>query len=134
MLHPSYTELMDTINKRAEEEGNPIVTSRYSIVIASAKRARQLIAESCAAADDETVSTGKIKPLSQAVEELMNGDVKIVEHDSFEEEEEFYDSSVYDVSLEGEEGGDYEDGEYDEEYSEEDEDAPDDAEDEEDED
>ena len=43
MLHPSYTELMKVINGDSEEE--KVISSRYSIVLASAKRARQIIAE-----------------------------------------------------------------------------------------
>ena len=42
MLHPSYTELMKVINGDSEEE--KVISSRYSIVLASAKRARQIIA------------------------------------------------------------------------------------------
>ena len=44
MLHPSYTELMDAVNSEVKEGEQPIVSSRYSIVIAAAKRARQIIA------------------------------------------------------------------------------------------
>ena len=44
MLHPSYTDLMAAINSDIEEGEQPIVQSRYSIVIATAKRARQIIA------------------------------------------------------------------------------------------
>ena len=43
MLHPSYTDLMETINSETEGD-TPVVNSRYSIVLASAKRARQIIA------------------------------------------------------------------------------------------
>ena len=43
MLHPSYTDLMRTINSEVEEGDTPVVNSRYSIVLAAAKRARQLI-------------------------------------------------------------------------------------------
>ena len=44
MLHPSYTDLMAVVNSEVEEGEQPVVQSRYSIVIAAAKRARQLIA------------------------------------------------------------------------------------------
>ena len=44
MLHPSYTELMNAVNSEVKEGEQPIVSSRYSIVIAAAKRARQIIA------------------------------------------------------------------------------------------
>ena len=44
MLHPSYNELINAVNKDVEQGEPPVVQSRYSIVIATAKRARQLIA------------------------------------------------------------------------------------------
>lgn len=34
MLHPSYTELMNAVNSEVKEGEQPIVSSRYSIVIA----------------------------------------------------------------------------------------------------
>ena len=46
MLHPSYTDLMAVVNSEVEEGEQPVVQSRYSIVIAAAKRARQIIAGS----------------------------------------------------------------------------------------
>ncbi|MBR5508740.1 MAG: DNA-directed RNA polymerase subunit omega [Lachnospiraceae bacterium] len=71
MLHPSYTDLMKTIN--AEGEGDtPVVNSRYSIVLATAKRARQLIA-----GEDAYVDTRNKKALSVAVEEVNKGFVTI---------------------------------------------------------
>ena len=73
MIHPSYVELMKVVNKDVEIGEEPVVNSRYSIVLATAKRARQLIdgAESLA---DAPCS----KPLSIAVQELYKGEVKIV--------------------------------------------------------
>lgn len=44
MLHPSYTDLINAVNSEVEPGEEPVVQSRYSIVIATAKRARQLIA------------------------------------------------------------------------------------------
>ena len=41
MLHPSYSELMNILNEQNEDLDNQI-TSRYTIVIAAAKRARQI--------------------------------------------------------------------------------------------
>ena len=81
MLHPSYTELIEAANKNVPEGEEPVVTSRYSIVIATAKRARQLIAgeESLVEADD------KMKPLSIAVDELKNGQIAILPADAVEE-------------------------------------------------
>ena len=44
MIHPSYVELMQVVNSDQTEIGEePVVNSRYSIVIATAKRARQII-------------------------------------------------------------------------------------------
>ncbi len=74
MIHPSYSELMNVINNEVEPGEQPPVQSRYSIVIATSKRARQLIAGAPAYVKD---SKGK-KPLSIAVEELYEGKVRIV--------------------------------------------------------
>ena len=41
MLHPSYADLIEVVNSGVEEGEEPIVNSRYSIVLAAAKRARQ---------------------------------------------------------------------------------------------
>ena len=43
MLHPSYTDLMQLVNSEVESGEAPVVNSRYSIVLATSKRARQLI-------------------------------------------------------------------------------------------
>ena len=79
MLHPSYTEIMDAVNSEVEPGEQPVVQSRYSIVIATAKRARQLIAGEVAEVPDY-----KKKPLSVAIEELHKGKVKIVSEDETE--------------------------------------------------
>ena len=65
MIHPSYTELMEAINEGSQMEDQPLVTSRYSVVLATSKRARQLIA----GREPMVPSAGK-KPLSIAVEEI----------------------------------------------------------------
>ena len=67
MLHPSYTDLINAVNSGAAESGDePVVQSRYSIVIATAKRARQIIA-----GDEPMIAKAyNKKPLSIAVEEL----------------------------------------------------------------
>ena len=77
MLHPSYSDLIRVVNSEVEEGEQPVVQSRYSIVIATAKRARQLIAGAEPLVED---AEGK-KPLSIAVEELYNGAVKILGED-----------------------------------------------------
>ena len=43
MLHPSYSDLMKVVNSEVEPGEAPVVNSRYSIVMATSKRARQII-------------------------------------------------------------------------------------------
>ena len=83
MIHPSYVELMKVVNKESDNIGEePVVNSRYSIVIASAKRARQIIA----GAEPFVENAENKNPLSIAVEELYKGEVKILgEDDDIEE-------------------------------------------------
>lgn len=73
MLHPSYSDLMNVINSGAEDAEHPVVNSRYSVVLATSKRARQLID------GDEPLVDGRAKkPLSIAVEEVNSGLVQIL--------------------------------------------------------
>ena len=83
MLHPSYTDLMKVANSEVNEGETPVVNSRYSIVMATAKRARELIDGAPAL----VYSDGK-KPLSIAVEELDKGKIKILAEDESGEDEE----------------------------------------------
>jgi DNA-directed RNA polymerase subunit omega len=84
MLHPSYTDLINAVNSGVEPGEEPGVQSRYSIVIATAKRARQLIG-----GDEAMIPSYNKKPLSVAVEELYESKIKILsEEDSDEYEEE----------------------------------------------
>ncbi len=73
MIHPSYSDLMAVVNSEVEPGEQPVVQSRYSIVLATAKRARQIIAGETPLVNGE----GK-KPLSVAVDELYQSKVKIV--------------------------------------------------------
>ena len=82
MLHPSYTDLMRTINSEVEEGDTPVVNSRYSIVLAAAKRARQLVDGSEPLVDNIKVD----KPVSIAVNELYNSKIKIISHNPDAEE------------------------------------------------
>lgn len=85
MLHPSYTDLMKVVNSGVEIGEEPVVNSRYSIVLATAKRARQIIGGE----ESMIEHTAGKKPFSIAVEELYNGDVRIIgdeEADASEEE------------------------------------------------
>ena len=85
MIHPSYVDLMKVVNKDVEEGETPVINSRYSIVMATAKRARQIVD------GDEPlvkVSRGE-KPLSIAVDELNQAEIRILAED--EEEEDYTD-------------------------------------------
>lgn len=73
MLHPSYSDLMQVVNQEVEQGEEPVVNSRYSIVLATAKRARQLIDGA-----EPMVATNSNKPLSLAVDELYKSKVKII--------------------------------------------------------
>ena len=77
MIHPSYVELMKVVNNNVEIGEEPVVNSRYSIVIAAAKRARQIID----GAEPLSARPKCNKPLSIAVEELYTGAVRIVSDD-----------------------------------------------------
>lgn len=73
MLHPSYNDLIEVVNSEVEPGEQPVVQSRYSIVIATAKRARQIV--------DEEIRSGvssKKKALSMAIDDLYKQRVKIV--------------------------------------------------------
>ena len=82
MLHPSYTDLINVVNSDIEPGEQPVVQSRYSIVIAASRRARQLIADPMVAG-----AAGK-KPLSIAIDELYHQKVKILPEEETTEEEE----------------------------------------------
>lgn len=77
MLHPSYSDLMKVVNSGVEEGNEPVVSSRYSIVMALSKRARQLI-------DGEEpmvyAAEGQ-KALTTAIDELNQGKLLIVNED-----------------------------------------------------
>ena len=61
MIHPSYQELIATINEGQDLDEAPVVSSRYSLVL---------------------------KPLSIAVEEMYKGEVTILPESEVEAEEE----------------------------------------------
>lgn len=109
MLHPSYSELMAVVNSGVEEGEQLVVSSRYSIVKATAARAKQIIdarsveekvfknmdkegRPAATRAERQTMKIGtplvdnadSMKPLSVAVQELYEGQLKIV-NDSEEE-------------------------------------------------
>ncbi len=73
MIHPSYTDLMEVVNSEVEPGEHPVVNSRYSIVLATAKRARQIID-----GREPFAQAPCNKPLSSAVEELFQAKIKII--------------------------------------------------------
>ena len=83
MLHPSYSDLMKVVNGSAHEGEGQIVNSRYSIVLATAKRARQIIA-----GETPLVEASGKKPLSIAIQELENGKIKILSEEEAAAQEE----------------------------------------------
>ncbi len=103
MIHPSYTELMEVVNSTVEQGEQPIVQSRYSVVLATSKRARQIVD-----GDEPMVknAAGK-KPLSMAVEELYHSDLKILNDEEAAklavEAKETYDVLMEEIRIEEEE-------------------------------
>ena len=84
MIHPSYQELIATINEGQDLDEAPVVSSRYSLVLATSKRARQIIGGA-----EPLVKVKKgMKPLSIAVEEMYKGEVTILPESEVEAEEE----------------------------------------------
>ncbi len=77
MLHPSYSDLMKVVNSEVEQGEAPVVNSRYSIVMATSKRARQIISGE----EPLVYCANNTKPLSVAVEELNQGKIKILSDD-----------------------------------------------------
>ena len=74
MLHPSYTDLMKVVTKDVEDGETKGVHSRYSIVMATAKRAREIIDGNMPLV---AVKNGE-KPLSVAIAELNQAKIKVV--------------------------------------------------------
>lgn len=80
MIHPSYSELIDAINTNQEDDDTAVVNSRYSLVLATSKRARQIISGSVPRVAG---AKGK-KPLSVAVQEVYQGEIKIMPQEEVE--------------------------------------------------
>ena len=81
MLHPSYTDLMKVVNKDVEEGETKVVNSRYSIVMATSRRARQLISGDLPLVDTKEGE----KPLSVAIDEMNQSKLKILAENAEEE-------------------------------------------------
>jgi DNA-directed RNA polymerase subunit omega len=95
MLHPSYTELIAKANEGLEPGDEPVVASRYSIVCAAAKRARQLVNEANKNNED-ILAEGVAKPLSDAVKELQDGKIYIMTEEEYTEAHEKMESEIDD--------------------------------------
>ena len=73
MIHPSYSDLMKVVNSEVEPGEAKVVNSRYSIVMATSKMARQIIG-----GEEAFVESQGKKPLSVAIDELNRGKIKII--------------------------------------------------------
>lgn len=81
MLRPSYTDLLEVFNRETDDI---TLGSRYTIVIAAAKRARQLVDH----AEPLVEGTKVDKPVSIAVNELYEGKIRVHEGHPAEVKEE----------------------------------------------
>jgi DNA-directed RNA polymerase subunit omega len=95
---------MNVVNQDVEEGDTPIINSRYSIVMATAKRARQIVD-----GDEPMIGDAEgMKPLSIAVKELEQSKLQILPQDEREaeelEEEEVREAKALEATLGGEEG------------------------------
>ena len=98
MIHPSYVDLMQVVNKGVEEGETPVINSRYSIVMATAKRARQIVD-----GDEPLIDSAEgEKPLSIAVEELNQEKIHILAENEPDEEEEILDEVLPEEEMEAE--------------------------------
>lgn len=82
MLYPTYRDVIDAVNAHSED-GRPVIESRYSVVVAAAKRARQII-------DGSPVtcrSNGDEKALTMAIDELDEGTVRVLRTNSEDDEQ-----------------------------------------------
>lgn len=82
MLYPTYRDVIDAVNANSID-GKPVIESRYSVVVAAAKRARQIIDGSpvtCSTNTDE-------KPLTMAIDELDEGTVKVLRNNNADDAE-----------------------------------------------
>lgn len=80
MLHPSYKEMIEKLNADAttDLEDAPLLTSRYFVVMASSRRARQMIDGAEPKIEDTDEEGRPRKPLSIAVDELYEGKVHLL--------------------------------------------------------
>ena len=94
MLHPSFSELLASVEEKSRAEGGEsMIDSRYSVVIATAKRARQLTEQGVGSVGDDR------KALSVAVEELYDYDLRILGTGDDEEEEELPEDEEFEEEI-----------------------------------
>lgn len=73
MLYPAYQNLMNKMKENSVgAEESDILDSRYSLVIATAKRARLLID-----GEPQLAKVKSNKPVSIAVQEMNNGKIEV---------------------------------------------------------
>lgn len=97
MLHPSYMELIDHINHVNTEMNEPAINSRYSLVMAAAKRARALIDKESPMIADKY--NGRM--LSLAIAEMEQEKIGVITREPSQEEMEtkgFDEMAVVDLS------------------------------------
>ena len=85
MIHPSYTELMAVINSEVEEGEQPLVQSRYSIVKATANRAKEIID---ARSVEEKIAKARIEASNKEKEKDKDQDTDKVEEKRISKEDE----------------------------------------------
>ena len=73
MLHPSYADLMQVLNSDVEPGEQPVVNSRYSVVLATAKRARQIVDHAQPLTENPDPN-----PVTQAVQEIYEDKITYV--------------------------------------------------------
>lgn len=71
MFEPSAQKLINVVNENVTDESEK-VSSKYTMIIAAAKRARQLVDEK-----DQRVESGK-NALTIAIDEIENKIVKVI--------------------------------------------------------
>jgi len=104
MLHPSYGELIEKVNVVNKERNLPEINSRYSIVIAAARRARAIIDGDKVMAEKK--DRGEISVLSKVVDEMDAGKIAIIMEEGSpvaEKHMEYDDMAVVDFSRDMEE-------------------------------
>lgn len=97
MLHPSYSELIEKVNEVNRSKGLPLINSRYSVVIAAARRARAIIAGDKPMVEAKDPELGV---LSRVVDEMDAGKIAIYvdEQDNSREHMKYDDMAVVDFS------------------------------------